>query len=42
MRIWQRSLLAIVLPLLLPEAAGATTIFTPRVIPDDDGDSSVS
>ena len=38
MRRWQRSLPAIVLPLLFAEAAGAATIFTPPVIPNDDGD----
>jgi hypothetical protein len=38
MRHWRRILLASVLPLALSQAAHAATIFTPPVIPDDDGD----
>ena len=37
MSLSRRFLLASVLPLVLAEAAYATTIFTPPVIPDDDG-----
>ena len=38
MSLFRRLLLAGVLALVLAEAAQATTIFTPPVIPDDDGD----
>ena len=37
MSLSQRFLLASVLSVILAGAAGATTIFTPPVIPDDDG-----
>ena len=37
MNLSQRFLLASVLSVILAEAAGATTIFTPPVVPDDDG-----
>jgi hypothetical protein len=37
MSLCQRFLLASVLSVILAEAAGATTIFTPPVVPDDDG-----
>ena len=37
MSLFRRFLLASVLPVVLAEAAYATTIFTPPVIPDDDG-----
>jgi hypothetical protein len=38
MRLFRRFLLACVLPVVLAEGAYAATIFTPPVIPDDDGD----
>ena len=38
MRIWRRCLLASVLPVALAQPAHAASIFTPPVIPDDDGD----
>ena len=37
MSLFRRFLLASVLPVVLAEAAYATTIFTPPVIPDDNG-----
>ena len=37
MRLFRRYLLAGVIPVVLAGAAHATTIFTPPVIPDDDG-----
>jgi hypothetical protein len=37
MGLFRRFLLAIVLPVVLAEAAYAATVFTPPVIPDDDG-----
>ena len=37
MNLWHRFLLASVLPVLVARTAHATTVFTPPVIPDDDG-----